>query len=195
MDGLGLLRRVDPRAVDDDPFWSAVRQRHPDVDLVLLPPPGAAGAAGGDRGDGADRAAGARGIPGPVLDEVARALADAWRAIAPVVAAAGADDPPSVAWRGRPGGHALVVQKALPGTGLERGTAVLRSVAGRLGGDGWLLRPSSRGEVAVLAARGPAAELRGEAGPGATVLTLAGPVLPVGREERARVREEVRSWL
>lgn len=26
------------RAVADDPFWSVVRRRHPDVDVVLLPP-------------------------------------------------------------------------------------------------------------------------------------------------------------
>jgi hypothetical protein len=32
---LGLFRRVDPAVVDDDPNWSVLRRRHPDVDLVL----------------------------------------------------------------------------------------------------------------------------------------------------------------
>lgn len=43
---LGPFRKVDPRVVDDDPFWSVVRRRHPDVDLVLLPD-----APGDPRGD------------------------------------------------------------------------------------------------------------------------------------------------
>lgn len=30
----------DRRGVEDDPFWSGVRQRHPDLDIALLPPAG-----------------------------------------------------------------------------------------------------------------------------------------------------------
>ncbi|HWJ11245.1 MAG TPA: hypothetical protein VNS46_17830 [Nocardioides sp.] len=182
MDDLGLLRRVDPAAVDDDPFWSVVRRRHPGADLVLLPP--------GEPGDGEPAA----GLADDALRSAVRALADAWRVLAPLAVAAGGDDPPTYAWRRRPRGHALVAQKALRGIGAEAGVALLRSVGGTLGGDGWLLRPARRGDVVVLDARGGLVDLRAEAGAGATVLTLATRVLPVGAADRSRVLEQVRSW-
>lgn len=181
MDDLGLLRRVDPAAVDDDPFWSVVRQRHPGADLVLLPP-------------GAPPDDGAAGLADDVLHAATRALADAWQLLAPAVGVADGDGPPTVSWRRRPGGHALVVQKALRGIGAEAGVELLRTVAGALGRDRWLLRPSRRGEVTVLDARGGLVDLRAESGAGATVLTLATGVLPVRREDRDRVLGEVTSW-
>lgn len=166
--------------VDDDPFWSVVRQRHPAADLVLLPaagPPGPAATLAAD-----------------VLGDVVRGLVDAWRLLAPIAASAGEHGPPVVSWRARPGGHALVVQKALRGIGTEGGVEALRSVAGILGRRRWLLRPSRRGAVTALDARGGLVDLRAEAGAGATVLTLATGVLAVGAEDRARVVEEVRAW-
>lgn len=186
MDDLGLLRRVDPAAVDDDPFWSVVRQRHPGADLVLLPP-------------GAPPDDGVAGLADDVLHAATRALTDAWQLLAPAVGVAGDDGPPTVSWRPvswrrRPGGHALVVQKALRGIGAEAGVELLRTVAGALGRDRWLLRPSRRGEVTVLDARGGLVDLRAESGAGATVLTLATGVLPVRREDRDRVLGEVTSW-
>lgn len=180
MDDLGLLRRVDPAAVDDDPFWSVVRRRHPAADLVLLPaarPPGPAGT-----------------LSAEVVGDVARAVVDAWRLLAPVAAAAGDQAAPVVSWRARTGGHALVAQKALRGIGTDAGVEVLRSVAGVLGRRGWLLRPSRSGAVTVLDARGGLVDLRAESGTGATVLTLATGVLCVGAEDRARVAGEVQSW-
>ncbi|GAA4804621.1 hypothetical protein ACFQ0K_11160 [Nocardioides caeni] len=181
---LGHLQRSDPALLDDDPFWSVVRRRHPEAEVVLVPP-----APPPDR-------------PGPpvardVLDELVAALREAWRTVAPITSAAAAtgdDGPPSVSWRARSGGHALVLQKALRGIGAAGGRELLRSIAAVLGRAGWLLRPSGGDGLAVLDARGGLVDLRAEAGAGATVLTLATGVVTAGVADRVRIGEEVRSW-
>lgn len=183
MNHLGQLHhvdRVDPSVLDDDPFWSVVRRRHPEATVVLVPP-----------------AVTPPDDAGPTPDEL-RAIAGsahaAWRLVAPLVASVGDDGAPTVSWRGRAEGHALVLQKALRGLGSAGGTELLRAVAAVLGREGWLLRPSARDGVAVLDGRGEGVELRAEAGAGATVLTFATPVLAVGAAARSALREEVRSW-
>lgn len=184
MNDLGQLRHVDPvdpAVLDDDPFWSVVRRRHPEATVVLVPP-----------------ALTPPDDAGPTPDElraIGRTLLDAWRLVAPLAAATGDGGVPSVSWRARPDGHALVAQKALRGLGAAGGAALLRAVAAVLGREGWLLLTSSREGVAVLHGRGVGVEVRAEAGAGATVLTLATPVLAVGAAARGALRAEVRSWV
>lgn len=164
MDDLGLLRRVDPAAVDDDPFWSVVRQRHPDVTLVLLPevPLPREGAAA----EPADP------------DDVRRALdavREVWTAVVqPLVVALGLPDPPRERWREGPAGRAPVLQKSLVGIGQAAGDDLLRGLVAGLAERGWRLGPGERRGMSTLRATDGALVLDAVAGPGATVLTLAG---------------------
>ena len=94
-----LLDRVDPAVLDDDPFWSVVRRRHPEATVVLVPP-----------------AVGPPDDAGPTPDElltVAQSLRAGWELLAPLVVAVGDDGVPSVSWRGRAEGHALVGLRVL----------------------------------------------------------------------------------
>lgn len=164
MDDLGLLRRVDPAVVDDDPFWSVVRQRHPDVALVLLPeePPPPDGAAA----EPADP------------DDVRRALdavRDVWAAVVqPLVVAHGGEDPPRERWREDPGRRVPVLQKSLVGIGQAAGDDLLRGLFAVLAERGWSLGPGARRGLSTLRATDGTLVLDAVAGPGATVLTLAG---------------------
>lgn len=164
MDDLGLLRRVDPAVVDDDPFWSVVRQRHPDVTLVLLPeeppPPDAAAAEPADPDD---------------IRRALDAVREVWAAVVqPLVVAQGVPDPPRERWREGPGGRAPALQKSLVGIGQAAGEDVLRGLVAGLARRGWRLGPGARRGMSTLRATDGALVLDAVAGPGATVLTLAG---------------------
>jgi hypothetical protein len=182
-DDLGRpLRRTSPSIVDSDPFWAAVRERHPDATLVLLPPE--------PSGDEPSALA---------FDEArdaVRAAGRGWRVAAPVLEEYGDPTTPSAGWRGRPGGRALVVQSGVRGIGVDAGAAALREIAGRLDatGDGWRFEPSTRNGHPLLRATDGRTELRAEAGPGATVLTVATKPMTLGDADRALLGEEVRSW-
>ncbi|AIY18577.1 hypothetical protein GUY44_22375 [Pimelobacter simplex] len=168
------LHRADDDVVADDPFWSVVRRRHPDLTVVLLPeePPD-------------DRP------PTPPDEARARAtrLAQAWAALAPVLAATGVPGvtvtPPSVRWAVRDDGEALVLDKALPGAGPE----LLAATALRLGERGWRLRPGSRGGAARLDATDGHLELTGRSGAAATTLSLAAPAVRLPDDVRREVRD------
>lgn len=179
----GRFHRVDPAVLDDDPFWSVVRRRHPEVDVVLLP------------GDPEEPG------PGAPLDrvrEVADAAVEAWRLLRPLVVAAGDAHSPSVRWGAHDAGHALVIEKAVTGIGQESGTDLLRAVVAVLGEAGWRMRPTTRDDLPAVDATDGRADLRAVAGPGATVLTIASGVLPVEVTDReavvADVQEVVASW-
>lgn len=186
MSDLGHFRKVDPAVVDGDPFWSVVRRRHPDVDIVLLPD---------DAAPPAD--------PPPSVDPAAlaavvdRVLAT-WTLLAPLVAADGEEAAPTVRWAQGRDGHALLVEKGIRGLGADGGTALLRAIAVALGQEGWRLAPGRRQELPLLRATDGLLDLEAQAGPGATVLTLASGVLPVTEPDRssaqARVVEAVASW-
>lgn len=161
MADLGLLRQVDPAAVDDDPFWSVVRQRHPDVTLVLLPeepPPDA--------------------DPDPPADpDAVRRAADAVRElwadlVQPLVVAQGVEGPPRE--RRRDDGRVLVVEKALVGIGEAAGTQLLRQLVRELSGRGWAVGPGTRRGLPTLRATDGERTLDAAAGPAATVVTLSG---------------------
>ncbi len=186
MDDLGLLRRVDPAVVDDDPFWSVVRQRHPDVAIVLLPddpaPPGRVGPS----------------LASEALTAVGERVVATWAELGPLVTAGGELVEPSVGWSPAGDGHALVVEAAVRGLGQDGGTDLLRTVLGALGAQGWRFAPGSRAGLPLLRATDGLLDLEGVAGPGAVVLTLATGVLPVTEPERvvvqARVAEAVAAW-
>ena len=150
--------------VDDDPFWSVVRQRHPDVTLVLLPeePPPPDGAAA----EPADP------------DDVRRALdavRDVWAAVVqPLAVAQGVPEQPRERWREGPAGRFPLLQKSLVGIGQAAGDDLLRGLVARLVERGWSLAPGERGGMSTLRATDGPLVLDAMAGPGATVLTLAG---------------------
>ncbi|KAB2811896.1 hypothetical protein ACIRN4_20315 [Pimelobacter simplex] len=161
------LHRADDDVVADDPFWSVVRRRHPDLTVVLLPeePPD-------------DRP--------PTPPDEARAhatrLAQAWAVLAPVLSAV---PPPSVRWAVRDDGEALVLDKALPGAGPE----LLAATALLLGEAGWRLRPGSRGGAPRLDATDGHLELTGRSGAAATTLSLAAPAVRLPDDVRREVRD------
>lgn len=183
----GRFHRVDPAVVDDDPFWSVVRRRHPDVTLVLTPDV--------EPDETADE-------PSTAPTELLRAAADGaletWHLLRPLVLAAGVTDPPSVRWGAKGGEHALVIEKALTGLGQDGGVGLLREVAGKLDGAGWRLRPTVRGQLPALQATNGHTDLRAVCGAGATVLTIATGVLPVSAVDRETIagelREVITSW-
>ncbi len=186
MDDLGLLRRVDPAAVDDDPFWSVVRHRHPDVTIVLQPddplPPEQAG----------------RTLAPETLTAIGERVVATWTALAPLAAAGGEQVEPTVRWSTADDGHALVVETAVRGLGQDGGTDLLRAVLRALGEHDWRFAPGRRAGLPLLRATDGLLDLEAVAGPGAVVLTLATGVLPVTEPERvvlrARVAEAVASW-
>lgn len=186
------MRNVPPAVLDDDPFWSVVRRRHPDVDVVLLPEP--APPAPSDP---------ASSLTYEQVREVALLVGQTWASLAPLVRAAGCLDEgapaaaPSVGWRGGDATFAaLVIAKGLPGIGLAPGQELLRDIGTRLAEAGWPVDPhrGPRGE-SVLRARGPRVDVEAVAGPGATMVRIASGLLPTDDDVRRRVAQEVRSWV
>lgn len=177
------LRRADRAVVDDDPFWGAVRRRHPDVDLVLLGPESDPPAAPPD--------------PEEARRQVA-AVTTAWDLVAPLVRRAAPKTPPPAArWRRHGAGHRFEVQVALVDVGAERGTALLRGMLVALGEHGWGLAPTTRRDLAVLVASDGVVRLRAEAGAGATVLTLRGRAVRIDAADRDAALSEAwgeQSW-
>ncbi|TIC86292.1 hypothetical protein E8D34_11490 [Nocardioides sp. GY 10113] len=168
-----------------DAFWSEVRRRRPEVGLVLLPPwrgdhPAPAGAAEG-------RAAAAEVVAG-------------WRLLATALAGTDAADElsavaPSVGWRPHGDLHRFVVQRAVRGLGATGGAGLLRTLVSALGEDGWRLAPRTRRGLPVLEATDGRIALQGQAGPGATVLTMHGRPLAVPLAARRSSAAEVRALL
>ncbi|TYL49980.1 hypothetical protein FXB39_09910 [Nocardioides sp. BGMRC 2183] len=175
----GPLHRVDAAVIGDDPFWAAVRRRHPDVDLVLLPR-----RAGGATSDCLDRG----------RDEL-RAVVEAWRWIAPLLVERGAADR-TAGWRGSGSGHRFVIETAVRGIDRVARTDLLRALAVGADRAGWRLAAGERRGLPVLRAlqQEQRLHLRVEAGPGATVLRLRGAPLRLGAADRAVLEQEGSSW-
>ncbi len=183
----GRFHRVDPTVVDDDPFWSVVRRRHPDLEVVLLPeePLGEPGAVD----------------PPASIEEVHRAvvaLQEAWRGIRPLLAEHADPAPPSIRWQEAEGQRSLILRKAVPGIGQEAGTELLQRFFVHLGERGWMLHPGGRDGLPVLRATDGQVALEAVAGPGATVVTLGGVPLAVAPDAAKAaaddLRAEVASW-
>ncbi|MBM9459551.1 hypothetical protein JK386_06525 [Nocardioides sp. zg-536] len=197
---LGSFRPADPSVLDDDPFWSVVRRRHPDVDVVLLADPPDPDPHPDPDGP-SDRAGSATDLA--TLRTVADELLTAWHAVAPLLPpgtgpAPGAPDAPgvpAVRWSARDGAHALLLVKAVRDTDLATGTDLLRRIAFDLGGRGWRLAPSGDEEQAVLDAAGGLVDLHAVAGRAATTLMLATGLLQATEADRDTVLAEVRTVL
>ncbi|KRB76957.1 hypothetical protein ASE01_09310 [Nocardioides sp. Root190] len=181
---LGPLRKVNPSVVDDDPFWSVVRRRHPDVDLVLLPP-------GSDEPDEPGQPDEPPVDSSDAVRAVVELAREAWAALVPLLPDAG---PPGVRWASRGDGHALLIVRSLVDPGDAGGVDLLRRAAVVLDGLGWRLAPTRRAGHPLLRATNGLVDFEGEAGPGATVLRIATGVLPVSEPDRAAVLEEAGSW-
>lgn len=187
----GRFHRVDPVVLDDDPFWSVVRRRHPEVDVVLLP------------AEPLDQPLDQ--LPAEPLDQPldqARGAADAvrevWRGLRPLLAGDGPLAPPSVRWREGRGQSSLVLKKALPGIAQEEGTELLLRCLVHLGEQGWALHPGARDGLPMLRATDGQVAIEAVAGPGATVVTLTSVPLVVtagvAQLVKDEVRAEVASW-
>ncbi|MFC5179280.1 hypothetical protein [Nocardioides taihuensis] len=164
---------MDPHLAAD-PFWASVRRRHPDVDLVLLPPePPPAGPPTDPRGD--DEAAALVATARAAVEEAARTLR------LPLVAGA----PP----------RAVVAFGTVEGTVVVRVRASARHVADpgllarlreQLEQRGWHPR-RAEGEVARIAAGSDGLRIRASyaAASGAFLVEVASAPLAVGRERAA----------
>lgn len=178
VDPRSTFRPVDPAVLDTDPFWGPVRQRHPDLDVIILPP---------------DVEPERVIQPLAEVREAAAEVLATWRLLQPLVGVADTHEPgrgPSVRWEHRDG-DVLVVQRALIGIGQDAGTAFLREVVLALGEAGWRLRPGRRQGLPLLDATDGNLHVEAVAGPGATVLTITGPGLAAGEADREMVRDEV----
>ncbi|UUW89730.1 hypothetical protein [Pimelobacter simplex] len=173
------------QALDDDPFWSVVRRRHPDLTVVLLPE-AEAGAGAGEPPPA---------IPPDELDHHLARLSTAWALLAPLLTEAATTptsppSPPSVRWasRTRPDGVALVAERSLTGLGPDGGTDLLRRVAWRLGAHEWrMVATTDNDGRPVLRASDGVLHLEAEAGAVVTVLALSTPTLQVPDDASRRV--------
>lgn len=119
-------------ALAQAPLLRVVHERHPDVDVVVLPPEAPAP-------EQAD-------APVPVTDaaldaersRVEAVLAGLLAAAAPAAGPADAAPAPRTTWRSAPRSHVVPVAEArLPIDGPEAGVAVGRALSARLRADGW----------------------------------------------------------
>ena len=162
---------TDPHdALAQAPLLRVVHERHPDVDVVVLPPESPAP-------EQADQ-------PVPVTD----AALDAERSrveavVAELLAAAGADHAdaaPRTTWRSAPASHvAPVVEARLPIDGPEAGIAVGQALSARLRADGWDGRLQRTGATPLLLAALDDRSLRVAWLDDAVLVTVRGRDLPV----------------
>lgn len=152
------------------PLLRVVHERHPDVDVVVLPPEAPAP-------ELAD-------APVPVTD----AALDAERSrvegvLAGLLVAAGAPDAdpaPSATWRSAPQSRVVPVAEArLPIDGPESGVAVGRALSARLRADGWDGRLDRAGVTPLLLAALDDRSVRVAWLDDAVLLTVRGRDLPV----------------
>ncbi|HWJ65340.1 MAG TPA: hypothetical protein VNT31_01565 [Nocardioides sp.] len=178
------FQRAGDATLADDPFWSAVRQRHPDVDIVLLPADG-------------ETSVPAPVVPSDVVGEVATGVLATWFVLAALIADHADAGAPTVRWAAADGGHALLLTASASGIGEEAGVGLLRDIALVLGGRGWRLAATRRAGRPLLRATDGLLDLEAEAGAGATAVRLATGVLSVAEADRDavldRVLEEVAS--
>lgn len=158
--------------IDSDPFWSVVRRRHPDIDIVLLPP---------DRPVPADSGQAAR-APEPFAREHIAEADAVWAALV------GHGMPLSTTrWIPGPTGDSICHSVTLTLGDVEDaiGLAHVRTAAELLSADGWTVFIPPTGMPRVTADR--AADLGSErmllgyaADPGNLFLQLTSAGVPVG---------------
>lgn len=167
----------DPGA--DDPFWGVVRREHPDIDLIVLDGPSPLDPPSGD----VEQAI--------ALDQarmLERGVDDVYASVLHLLPP---DLPsPSRTWRGAPGGHAYVVEKALRESGGEAGLELLRALARHLHDRGWAVAATGDEQRPHLMATNGWIDLDGRSGRAATRLTVAGPVVRVRRDDLRVLEDE-----
>lgn len=160
-----------------DPFWGAVRRRHPDVDIVLLPDEGPVPASSG--------------LPPAELDDDVVGRLDAgplllWRALV------GADVPtPDSRWTGADTRDAVRRELTLAADGFDpvEATALVHDAAASLRAGGWHVLAPADGMPRALASRPAPEGLGGREelqlvlvpGNGRVVLRWRSAAIPVGR--------------
>jgi hypothetical protein len=163
-----------PGSPVDDPFFAAIRRRHPDVDLVVLPPEPLE-----EPAETVDDATLAR-----VVELVAAEAADLWSAVAPESQVA----PETRLGFGHREADVRVVARVVEHR--EDGFALLVRLRGQLEDRGWFVqRPPGGLERLVAELDGGHLVASYAEQSGAVVVELSSTVLPVGVE---RARELVR---
>lgn len=155
------------------PLLRVVHERHPDVDVVVLPPeapaPGPADAP----------------VPVPVTDAALDAERSRVEAVLAGLLAAAAtaraeDAVPRTTWRSAPRSHVVPVAEArLPIDGAEAGVAVGRALSARLRADGWDGRLDRAGLTPLLLAALDDRSVRVAWLDDAVLVTVRGQDLPV----------------
>lgn len=185
------LHRTDPAALDDDPFWSVVRRRHPEVPVVVLP-------AAGPPADVPDGAPPRRTSDPHEARRAAHRLVDTWRGIAEVLAEPGVAGTPAVRWAARDDGQALVLERSVAAPDEGAAMALLGRLAVRLGRNAWRLAATTRAGRPWLDAVADDLRLQAAVEAVGVRVALAGVALHLDPGERRNLRtavvEEVRSW-
>jgi hypothetical protein len=165
---------TDPHdALAQAPLLRVVHERHPDVDVVVLPPEAPAP-------EPAD-------TPVPVTDAALDAersrVEDVLAALLAAAAADGAPDAdtaPRTTWRSAPASHVVPVAEArLPIDGPEAGIAVGQALSARLRADGWDGRLERTGATPLLLAALDDRSVRVAWLDDAVLVTVRGRDLPV----------------
>ncbi|NHT18955.1 hypothetical protein [Cellulomonas sp. IC4_254] len=162
---------TDPQdALAQAPLLRVVHERHPDVDVVVLPPEAPAP-------EPAD-------APVPVTDAALDAERSRVEAVlAGLLAAAGPADAapvPRATWRSAPASHVVPVAEArLPIDGPEAGIAVGRALSARLRADGWDGHLDRAGATPLLLAAHDDRTVRVAWLDAAVLVTVRGRDLPV----------------
>jgi hypothetical protein len=164
-----VSRVTDPEeALAQAPLLRRVHERHPDVDLVVLPPEGPA----------PDPTL----APVPVTDAALAAERDAVTAVlAALVAAAGRAEEPVTTWR-TAGSSTRVVPVAearLPFDGAQDGIELGRALSARLRADGWAGSVDRTGVTVLLHATREDRSARVAWLDDAVLVAVTGRVLPV----------------
>jgi hypothetical protein len=159
-----------PNTPIDDPFFAAVRRRHPEVDVVLLPAPGPAD---GDPTPGDEVAA--------TLARVAIEAGGIWSAVAPDAA----EQPDARLAFGVDESSVRAVARVVASR--DDGFAVLLRLRHELGNHGWAVRRPPGAGVERLTGVLDESDLTASyaEASGTLLLTLASASMPVGRD-RAR---------
>lgn len=156
--------KLTPPTAPLPPFWAAVRRRHPDVDLVVLPDE--------------------QPVPEPAVDDAAvHAAVERVTATVRDLADDAPDTPAAVAYGPTEG---TVVARARVSAGRPDGHEVLGALRRRLEADGWEVR-RLEGEVLRLVGRRDGLQVRASyaGATGGLLLEVASDPLPVGKD-RAR---------
>ncbi|UFU07388.1 hypothetical protein [Ruania halotolerans] len=131
------------RLVADDPFWSTVRARHPDIDLVLVEDRGSLGVGAGSSDAAAEVAPPRRETSEEEFDRV---VVDLWSALVP-----GTAPEAEHRWVGTPHERHRESTLTLAGTAIESTT--LRAAADDLRDRRWRVLVPATGYPRVLADR------------------------------------------